>query len=109
MRSLWFAPLLAGCLLPGSVEVSGSGASSGLVVQKLSCESGETLDRYEAGAGAVRITVSDGLHAPAYNDFSDVTGEVNDSRDLGGTSGTWQLAVDAGGFAGQFKITLTCL
>ncbi len=102
-------PALAGCLLPGSVDVSGSGESTGLVTQTLHCEGSATVDRYEAGSGGVHITVSDGTHAPAYNDSAEVTGEINDSHDLEGAPGTWQLAVDPQGFAGQFKITLSCL
>lgn len=102
--------LVGGCLsLPESVEVSGSGLTTGLQVQSLRCSGDATLDRYAAGAGPVRITIYDGTGSAAYDDHTEVTGEVDDSHDVGGAAGEWRLAVDPGAFAGQFKITLSCL
>jgi hypothetical protein len=99
-----------GCLsFPGSVEVSGSGVTTGLQVQSLRCSGDATLDRYAAGAGPVQITIFDGSGAATYDDHSNVTGEIDDSHDIAGTPGDWRLAVDPGAFAGQFKVTLSCL
>jgi hypothetical protein len=101
---------LGGCLsFPGSVEVSGSGVTTGLQVQSLQCSGAATLERYAAGAGPVRITIFDGSGAATYDDHSDVTGEIDDSHDIDGAPGSWRLAVDPGAFAGQFKVTLSCL
>lgn len=98
-----------GCLLPDSAEVSGSGVTSERQHQSLHCATGATLDRYAAGAGGLKIEVYDGGGATIYATAADVAGEVDDSRDLDGALGTWLLAVDAQGFAGQFKISLSCL
>jgi len=83
----------AGCLLPDSAEVSGSGVTSERQHQSLHCTTDATLDRYAAGYAA----------------SADVAGEMTDTRDVSGALGTWMLAVDAAGFAGQFKISLSCL
>jgi hypothetical protein len=97
----------AACILPESAEVDGSGETTGTQMQTLDCWSA-SLERYAAGAGGIDITVTDGDGRPIYHDDSEVTGEVNDSHDVGGAGGTWALIVDAEGFAGQFKITLQC-
>lgn len=99
---------LCGCL-PQSVNVSGSGLTTGLQVQRLDCASAATLERYASGAGSVRITIYDGTGAATYDDHTEVTGQVDDSHDVDGAPGDWRLAVDPGAFAGQFKITLSCL
>jgi len=109
LKSLAVAAACSGCLIPDSVEVSGSGATTGLSTERIQCGSRATLYRYAAGAGAVEITVADGTLAPAFNGTVDVTGELNDLSDVDGTGGTWKLAVNAEGFAGQFRITLTCV
>lgn len=110
MRRIVFLVAVGGCLsLPGSVEVSGSGVTTGLQVQSLHCAGTATLERYAAGAGPVRITIFDGAGAATYDDHTDVTGEVDDSHDVDGAPGDWRLAVDPGAFAGQFKVTLSCL
>ncbi len=99
--------LCAGCV-SSSIEASGSGTASEMQTQTVECGPAVSLDRYVAGAGGVGITVFDGDHHPVYDDSSNVTGEVNDSRDLDGASGTWRLTVDPQGVAGQFKIQLNC-
>jgi hypothetical protein len=100
---------LCACVeLPASAEASGSGVSTGLQVQSVRCGSDATLDRYLAGAGGPLIEILDGGHHTIYRDESGVTGEVSDSRDIAGAPGRWTLAVDPAGFAGQFKITLSC-
>lgn len=100
---------LCACVeLPASVEVSGSGVSTGPQIQSVRCGSDATLDRYLAGAGGPRIEILDGAHETIYRDASGVTGEVSDSRDVAGRPGLWTLSVDAAGFAGQLKITLSC-
>jgi len=91
------------------VNVSGSGLTTGLQVQRLDCASAATLERYASGAGSVRITIYDGTGAATYDDHTEVTGQVDDSHDVDGAPGDWRLAVDPGAFAGQFKITLSCL
>lgn len=93
---------------PDSAEASGSGVSTGLQIQSVHCGSDATLDRYLAGAGSARIEILDGAHHAIYRDESGVTGEVDDSRDVAGAPGLWMLSVDPAGFAGQFKITLSC-
>jgi hypothetical protein len=99
----------AGCIgIPASVEASGSGVTTGRQTQTVRCGADATLDRYLAGAGGVAITISDGAHRKIYDDVAGVTGEINDSRDVSGDSGTWTFSVDPDGFAGQFKITLQC-
>ena len=108
-KALAFAAICTGCLsLPGSVEVTSSGEATGLDTQELDCGTRASLDRYAAGSGPLWITVGDGTLQPAYNGNDEVTGEIDDSHDLSGNSGTWKLAVNAPGFAGQFKITLSC-
>jgi hypothetical protein len=110
VRRILLLVSIGGCLsFPGSVEVSGSGVTTGLQVQSLHCSGGATLDRYAAGSGLVRITIYDGAGAATYDDHSNVTGEVDDSHDIDGAPGDWRLAVDPGAFAGQFKVTLSCL
>ena len=109
MRALLLVCLLAGCLLPDSAEVSGSGVTSERQVQTVRCATDATLDRYAAGGGAISIRVFDGDGRKVYDDASSVAGQIDDTRDLGGGVGTWTLAVDAEGFAGQFKISLACL
>ena len=99
----------AGCLLPDSAEVSGSGVTSERQHQSLHCTTDATLDRYAAGAGGLKIEVYDGAGATVYATSADVAGEMTDTRDVSGALGTWMLAVDAAGFAGQFKISLSCL
>lgn len=100
---------MCGCVeLPDSAEASGSGVSTGRQVQSVRCGSDATLDRYLAGAGSAMIEIVDGAHHTIYRDESGVTGEVSDSRDVAGSPGLWTFSVDAAGFAGQFKITLSC-
>lgn len=105
---IWWLALCAGCV-PSSVEASGSGLTTGLVTQTISCGTSATVDRYAAGAGDVAITVFDGDHHPVFDDGANVSGEVDDTRDVDGVPGTWRLTVDPQGLAGQFKITLSCL
>jgi hypothetical protein len=109
-KALLLALGCSGCLArPGSVEVTSSGVASGLSTQELHCGTSASLDRYAAGAGSLWITVGDGTRQPAFNGSADVAGELDDSHDLAGNAGTWKLAVNADGFAGQLKITLSCL
>lgn len=104
----WLVMCTACVELPDSAEASGSGVSTGLQIQSVRCGSDATLDRYLAGAGGAMIEILDGAHRTIYRDESGVTGEVSDSRDVAGTPGLWTLSVDPAGFAGQFKITLSC-
>jgi hypothetical protein len=100
---------LCACVeLPASAEASGSGVSTGRQVQSVRCGSDATLERYLAGAGGPLTEILDGGHHTIYRDESGVTGEVSDSRDVAGAPGLWTLSVDPAGFAGQFKITLSC-
>jgi len=94
--------------LPDSAEAAGSGVSTGLQIQSVHCGSDATLDRYLAGAGSAMIEVLDGAHHSIYRDESGVTVEIDGSRDVAGASGLWMLSVNPAGFAGQFKITLSC-
>ncbi len=104
-----FIIILSGCALDaGSVEVTGSGLSEGVQTRTITCESGTTLQRYEAGSGAVAITLTDGAGQKVFNDAVGGAGEINDQQQVTGHPGTWTMSVDPGGFAGQFKITLEC-
>jgi hypothetical protein len=109
MRTILLVIACAGCVAPGSVEASGSGVTTGLQAQDLECPASGTLDRYLAGGGALGISVRDGNGQSVFGDGSGVTGEINDSQALDGAPGEWRLVVDPEGFAGQFKITLSCL
>jgi len=109
IAAAWCAACAACIDLPASVEASGSGVSTGQQRQTVGCGGSATLDRYLAGGGGpVAITILDGAGRAIYDDHTAVNGEVNDSRQVGGTSGLWTLAVNPEGFAGQFKIALHC-
>lgn len=98
----------AGCLLPESAEVEGSGVTSGEQVQSVSCGPNGTIDRYLAGDGEVSIKVTDGEGHVVYEDNGGVSGEVNDSHGVAGWPGSWTFDVDPGGFAGQLRVSLQC-
>lgn len=102
---------LSGCALsvPNSVEVDGSGLSTGTETRTATCGTFAQLDRYLAGGGGgVDITVKDARGNVVFHDPSIVTGEINDQQNLTGAAGTWTLVVDPNGFSGQFKVTLDC-
>ncbi len=98
---------LTGCLSQ-TAEVDGSGVSSGGQVQSVHCETNTTLERYLAGSGGIGIKVFDGGNTVVFGGDAEITGESDTSSDLVGAPGEWRLVVDPGGFAGQFKITLSC-
>jgi spore coat protein U-like protein len=107
-RSFVVAAALTVACGSNSVELDASGASLTSQTRTLTCGDVVKLDRNIAGTGGISLKVTDGANNQVFQDNSDAAGQVTDSQDLTGKPGDWTITLDPSGFAGQFKVTLSC-
>jgi hypothetical protein len=101
--------LASGCTnLPSDVTLEGAGPQQGLQTQTATCSTLVELDRDLSGSGPVSITVTDGAGHTVYFNDDDVTGNIDDTSNLTGLTGTWTITLDASAFDGSYNVELSC-
>jgi hypothetical protein len=99
----------AGCTnFPSQSSLEGAGPQQGVQMQTATCSTLVVLDWNLTGNGPVSITVTDGAGHTVYANDNNVDGNVDNSTNLTGTTGTWTLALDASEFDGNYNVEIQC-